>query len=61
MQETAIKSTIKKQPKYPIDGGMGSGYLCTETNLFIGVNENNFIRRAYIGSEGLVNYLKTNF
>ena len=40
---------------------MGSGYLCTETNLFIGVNENNFIRRAYIGSEGLVNYLKTNF
>jgi hypothetical protein len=40
--------------------GMGRAYLCPDTGLFIGMDENNIIRKAYVAGENLINYLRTN-
>ena len=60
IQDKASSSKLESYPNYPISGGMGRGYLCPDTGLFIGIDKNNIIRKAYIASENLINYLRTN-
>jgi hypothetical protein len=60
IQDKASSSKLELYPNYPISGGMGQGYLCPETGLFIGIDKNNIIRKAYVASENLINYLRTN-
>lgn len=59
IQARASSSNLESYPNYPISGGMGRGYLCPDTGLFIGVDKNNVIRKAYIASPNLTTYLRT--
>ena len=60
IQEMASSSKLESYPNYPISGDMGRAYLCPDTGLFIGIDKNNVIRKAYVASENLINYLRTN-
>jgi hypothetical protein len=59
IKEIASSSKLELYPNYPISGDMGRAYLCSNTGLFIGIDINNQIRKAYIASENLINYLRT--
>ena len=60
IKDKASSSKLELYPNYPISGDIGRGYLCLETALFIGIDKNNIIRKAYVASENLINYLRTN-
>ena len=60
IQEMASSSKLESYPNYPISGDMGRAYLCPDTGLFIGIDKDNVIRKAYVASENLINYLRTN-
>jgi hypothetical protein len=60
IQEMASSSKLEFYLNYPISGDMGRAYLCPDTGLFIGIDKNNVIRKAYVASEILINYLRTN-
>ena len=60
IQDMASNSNLESYPSYPMSGGMGRAYLCPDTGLFIGIDENNTIRKAYVAGENLINYLRTN-
>jgi hypothetical protein len=60
IQEMASSSKLESYPNYPISEDMGRAYLCPDTELFIGIDKNNVIRKAYVASENLINYLRTN-
>lgn len=60
IQEMASKSNLEIYPNYTISGDMGRGYLVPDTGLFIGIDKNHSIRKAYVASENLINYLRTN-
>jgi hypothetical protein len=60
IQEMASSSKLESYPNYPISEDMGRAYLCPDTGLFIGIDKNNVIRKAYVASENLINYLRTN-
>ena len=55
IQEMASSSKLESYPNYPISGDIGQAYLC-----LIGIDKNNVIRKAYVASENLINYLRTN-
>lgn len=38
---------------------MGRAYLDPSTDLFMGIDENDIIRKTYPASEGLINFLRT--
>nr|ULD16203.1 hypothetical protein [Cylindrotheca closterium] len=58
LQDMASNSKLEVFPNYPISGGRGRAYLCPNTGLFFGIDENNIIRKAYIASRELVNHLR---
>lgn len=60
IQNIANNSELEVYPNYPIDGDIGRGYLCPKTGLFLGINKNGVIRKAYVASENLINYLREN-
>jgi len=60
IKEMASSSKLESYPNYPISGDMGRAYFCPNTGLFIGIDKNNVIRKAYVASENLINYLRTN-
>jgi hypothetical protein len=60
IQKTASNSKLESYSNYPISGDMGRAYLCPDTGLFIGIDKNNVIRKAYVASENLIAYLRTN-
>ena len=60
IQEMASNSNLELYPNYPISGDMGRAYFCPDGGLFLGIDKNNVIRRGYIASENLINYLRTN-
>ena len=60
IQKIAGNPKLESYPNYPISGKMGRAYLCPDTELFIGIDENDVIRKAYLASENLINYLRTN-
>lgn len=57
IQEMASSSKLELYPNYPISGYMGRAYLCPDAGLFIGIDENNMIRKAYVTNKNLINYL----
>ena len=59
IKKMASSSKLELYPNYPISGEIGRAYLCPDTGLFIGIDKNNLIRKAYIPSEKLINYLRT--
>nr|YP_010448154.1 hypothetical protein NRL27_pgp045 [Nitzschia dubiiformis]UTQ75635.1 hypothetical protein [Nitzschia dubiiformis] len=60
IQDMASSPKLESYPNSPINGEMGRAYLCPDTGLFIGIDKNNIIRKAYVASENLINYLRTN-
>ena len=56
----ARSSKLESYQNYPISGNMGRAYLCPDTGLFLGIDNNNVIRKAYVASEKLIDYLRTN-
>ena len=54
-RERYSRSKLESYPNYPISGDMGRAYLCPDTGLFIGIDKNNVIRKAYLASENLIN------
>jgi hypothetical protein len=40
--------------------GIGRAYLDPETKLFVGIDENNIIRKTYPASENLIDFLQAN-
>ena len=38
----------------------GSTATAKDTGLFIGIDKNNVIRKAYVVSENVINYIQTN-
>ena len=59
IQKMASSSKLELYPNYPISGDMGRAYLCPDTGLFLGIDKNDVIRKAYVASEKLINYLRT--
>lgn len=60
IQEKASNFNLESYPNYPISGGIGRGYLCPETGLFIGIDNKGIIRKAYVASANLIVYLRKN-
>ena len=60
LREFASRPNLEVYSNYPINKGIGRAYLDPETNLFVGIDENGIIRKAYPASEGLINFLRTN-
>lgn len=60
IKEMASNSKLESYPNYPISGDIGRAYFCPDTGLFIGIDKNNVIRKVYVASENLINYLRTN-
>ena len=60
LQEVASSSKLELYSNYPICGNTGRAYLCPDTGLFIGIDSNNVIRKAYVANENLINHLRTN-
>ena len=60
IQEMASSCTLESYPNYPILGDMDRAYLCPVTGLFIRIDSNGVIRKVYVASENLINYLRTN-
>jgi hypothetical protein len=59
IKELASSSKLKLYPNYPISGDMGRAYLCPDTGLFIGIDMNDQIKKAYVASEDLIIFLQT--
>jgi len=60
LREFSSRPNLEVYSNYPINKGIGRAYLDPETNLFVGIDENDIIRKAYPASEGLINFLRTN-
>lgn len=60
LREFASRPTLEVYSNYPINKGIGRAYLDPETTLFVGIDENGIILKAYPASEGLINFLRTN-
>lgn len=58
IRDMASSSKLKVFPNYPISGDMGRAYLCPDTGLFLGVDKNNIIRKAYIASRKLIRHMR---
>ena len=58
--EFASGPNLEVYSNYPINKGIGRAYLDPETNLFVGIDENDIIRKAYPASKSLINFLRTN-
>lgn len=57
IQNLANSSKLEYYSNYPISGGIGRAYLCPDTGLFIGIDQDNIIRKAYLASRNLIDYL----
>lgn len=60
LREFASRPNLEVYSNYPINKGIGRAYLDPKTNLFVDIDENGIIRKAYPASEGLINFLRTN-
>jgi len=60
LREFASRPTLQVYPNYPINKGVGRAYFDPETQLFIGIDENGIIRKAYIATPALVKFLNKN-
>ena len=60
LREFASRPNLEVYSNYPINKGIGRAYLDPETNLFVGIDENDIIRKAYPASKSLINFLRTN-
>lgn len=60
LREFASRPNLEVYSNYPINKGIGRAYLDPETNLFVGIDENDIIRKTYPANEGLINFLRTN-
>nr|ULD16180.1 hypothetical protein [Cylindrotheca closterium] len=58
IRDMASRSDLEVFPNYPISGDMGRAYLCPDTGLFLGIDTNNIIRKAYIASGKLIRHLQ---
>lgn len=59
----ASNPKLESYPNYPISKNskeIGRAYLCPDTQLFIGIDNKGVIRKAYVASDKLVDYLRTN-
>lgn len=60
LREYSSRPNLEVYSKYPINKGIGRAYLDPETNLFVGIDENDVIRKTYTASESLINFLRNN-
>jgi hypothetical protein len=60
LREFASCSNLKVYKSYPINKGMGRGYLEPVTNLFVSIDEDGIIRKTYPATKELITFLETN-
>jgi len=56
----AANSELETYPNYTINGKIARGYLCPLSKLFIGIDNGDTIRKAYVANPDLIDYLKRN-